>query len=92
MIEKSNHKLIDGKFSANEAGKILFTLINSKINYHNLDAFISQEREGKISTKQNKRIKELTEVNTAIKKIIDYANKQKLQLQINSNIEITLIK
>ena len=43
MENKLTIKLIEGNFLPNEAGKVLFSLINSKIDYHNLEHFIKEK-------------------------------------------------
>ncbi|MDX2173415.1 MAG: hypothetical protein SFY56_09855 [Bacteroidota bacterium] len=92
MNNSSNHKLIEGSFPAYEAAKILFALVNSKINYHNLDSLISKERVGSINELQKKRIRELNEVNSEVKKIVDYAAKENLTIKLNCDIKIDLVK
>lgn len=91
-MKKSNkYKLIEGDFDPNDASKILFTLVSSKINFHNLDAFSSHVRYGTSLVSQNKRIEELTEVNKAIKILADAAVENKKRMKINCLIDIKLI-
>lgn len=66
-------KLIDGIFHADEAGKVLFSLINSKINYHTLETLSSKEIYGVENEISIKRIEELRLANAAIAKILSEA-------------------
>lgn len=91
MKKINNYKLIEGDFDPVDASKILFTLVNSKINYHNLDAFSSHVRYGTSLVSQNKRIEELTEVNKAIKLLGDAAVESNKRMRIDCLIEIKLI-
>lgn len=91
MDLKHNYKLIDGDFEPSDARSILFTLVNSKINFHSMQSFgITVRTSGDTSFHEN-RIKELTQTNTEIKKVMDYAAENKLRLRINGAVEIKLI-
>ena len=91
---KKNHqlKLIEGNFTAPEAGKFLFALLNSKINYHTLEIFSAKERAMHSDTKHNeKRIEELKAAKEALKKIILSAEQKNQKLSVNSIIKIELL-
>jgi len=91
MKNKQDFKLIDGQFTPLEAKSILFTLVNSKINFHSMESFgITIRSSGDVSFHE-KRIKELKKTNADIKKLMDYALKNKLQVKVNGNIEIQLL-
>lgn len=92
MKKLINHEiqLIDGEFLPSEALKILMSLINSKINYHQLESFSNQIRfDGSISHSQ-KRIESLTQSSEIIQSIIKEASNKGKQLKIESIIQITL--
>lgn len=91
MKSNDNYMLIDGKFNPEGAAKVLFALVNSKINYHNLEAFSNHERHGSDITKAEKRIKELQIMNRKIKKAIDYAIKNNKELEIKGNINLKFV-
>jgi len=84
-------KLIDGDFEPSEARSILFTLVNSKINFHSMESFGITIRTSGDTSFHEKRIKELAQTNVDIKKVLDYATENKLNLRINGNIEIGLL-
>lgn len=84
-------KLIDGQFTSSEARSILFTLVNSKINFHSMESFgITIKTSGDTSFHQ-KRMKELAQTNIDMKKVLDYADENNLRLRIDGNIEINLV-
>lgn len=91
MENKHSFKLIKGNFDATEAGKVVFALINSKINYHSLDVFSNQIRFNQQLTASEKRIEELKSANSAIRSILKYAAEKGLRVEINSSIEINLV-
>lgn len=85
------YKLIDGEFSPDDAKKVLLSILNSKINFHNLLSFSNHIRfNNDINTSKN-RIEELNNTKTAIIEFIDKATKDNLSLKIKSNITIELI-
>jgi len=91
MEKEHNFKLIDGVFDPSEARSILFALINSKINFHQMESFgITVRSSGDTSFHEN-RIKQLAQTNRDIKKVMDYATENNLRLKINGTIEIKLI-
>lgn len=84
-------KLIDGQFTSSEARSILFALVNSKINFHSMESFGIRERTSGDSSFHEKRIKELAQTNIDMKKMLDYAERNMLQLRIDGFLEIKLI-
>ena len=91
METMNSFKLVDGQFTSSEARSILFALINSKINFHSMESFGIRERISGDTSFHQKRIKELAQTNIDIRKVLDYAEKNKLQLRIDGTIEIKLI-
>ena len=91
MEQNHSFKLLDGQFDPSEARSILFTLINSKINFHSMESFGIYIRSSGDTVYHEKRIKELKQTNIDIKQLIDMAAKDGKNLKINGNIEITLV-
>ena len=91
MEKQKAFRLIDGEFSPSDARNILFTLVNSKINFHSMESFGITIRTSGDTSFHEKRIKELTQTNIDIKEMMDYAKENKLRLKINGTIEIKLI-
>ena len=92
MAKNYNFKLINGTFTASESAKILFDLISSKIQFHNIENFSSQERFGKDASHSQKRIHALRKVQGSLKKIFDAAEKKDLQLKIEGAVKIIVLE
>ena len=91
MENKYQYKFIEGDFSTEEAKTVLMTLINNKINFHNLNSFSDYVKHNGNSEKSKKRISELITTREAILKLIEEAEKKELKLSIKSDISIELI-
>ena len=91
MNKSQSFKLFHGTFSASEASKVLYEVITSKINFHSMENFSNKERFGKDKPNSQKRIKALKKMHGSVNKIIEAAEKKGLQLNIDGNIEITII-
>lgn len=87
-INNKSIRLIDGLFDAEEAGKVLFSLTNSKINYHTLETLSSKEIYGIENVNSKKRIDELRTANVEIAKIIREAKESGKKLKVDAIISI----
>jgi hemerythrin superfamily protein len=83
-------KLIEGEFSFNEAREILTSMFNSKINFHNIQNWSSQERYGKDNETAQKKIPLLKNEIEKLEEIILEAKANNKKLVINSEIYISL--
>jgi hemerythrin superfamily protein len=83
-------KLIEGEFSFNEAREILTSMFNSKINFHNIQNWSSQERYGKDDETAQKKIPLLKNEIEKLEEIIIEAKANNKKLVINSEINISL--
>ncbi|MFB9088019.1 hypothetical protein [Flavobacterium paronense] len=90
-MEKHQYKLIEGIFSTAEAKTVLMSVITSKINYHNLNAFSEFVRNNKAVENTKNRVLELTTTREDIIKLIEDAEKMGMKLNIKSDITIELI-
>ena len=90
MTNELNFKLIDGVFQPKEAQKLLFELINTKINFHNLDAFSNYIRFNTTLSNAESRTQELKNSLEEIILLVQTAKEQNLELEIHSNISISL--
>lgn len=88
MKDRQDFKLIDGVFNPKEATKVLTSLINSKINYHNLEDFSNHIRFNNDVSQSKKRIAELIETKERILDLMEIAEANGIDLIINSTIEI----
>ncbi len=90
LNNNNQFKLIDGNFKPKEAMSALLMLLNSKINYHSLEAFSIKERfKGDVSHSEI-RIEELKNTKTEIEALLNKANELGMNLKITSNIIITM--
>jgi hypothetical protein len=83
-------KLIEGEFSFNEAREILTSMFNSKINFHNIQNWSSQERYGKDDETAQKKIPLLKNEIEKLEEIIKEAKANNKKLVINTEINISL--
>lgn len=83
-------KLIEGEFSFNEAKEILTSMFNSKINFHNIQNWSSQERYGKDDETAQMKIPLLKNEIEKLDEIILEAKANNKKLIINSEINISL--
>jgi len=83
--------LIKGNFTNEEAKEILMNLISSKISFHQLKNFSSQELFGKEDKIASKRIPALKKELEKLKKIILQAKSKNKKLLVSSEINISLI-
>lgn len=90
MEKEYQFKLIEGQFAPSEAGKVLFSLINSKINYHNLEIFSNQIRFDEENPQSKIRIKTLSDAAEYIKELIKEGSLQDMELKIDGVIQIVL--
>lgn len=84
-------QLIEGQFSPTEAMKMLMSLFNSKINYHQLESFSNQIRFDDNGSQSQKKIESLTKSGEILQTIIKEASNNGKQLKIESVIKIVLI-
>ena len=87
-----NFKLIDGEFSAEEAQKILMSLINNKIDFHSLFAFSNHIRFNGDVNVSRRRIEELTKTRDEIAEVTKKANLDGFHFVIKSTISLELVK
>jgi hypothetical protein len=91
---KKNEKLtiIDGNFTFIEAREILITMFRSKINFHNIKNWSSQERYGKDDEIAQKRIPELRNELIKLEEILSEAKSKNKMLFVSSEINISEIE
>lgn len=92
MNNQNIFKLIDGDFSTKDGREILYSIFSSKIQFHQMKNFSSQERFGEDDKTALKRIPELKNSIEKIFKIIESAESNGEKLEIRSEIVISIIK
>lgn len=85
--------LIDGLFTATEAGDILHAMLDKKINFHKLQRLSRTEgNEGDPCEYDSGRIIELIDEKVKLKEFLSSIRGQGLKLDIQSTINITVRK
>lgn len=90
MNNSHEYKLIDGTFSAEEAGKVLTALINYKIDYHSREDFSNHIRFNSNIEHSKKRIVELIATKEAIASLVSQDKSLKQNFVISGTISIRL--
>jgi hypothetical protein len=90
MNKKEQLNLIEGCFSDEEAKGMLTNIFLTKINFHEMQNFSSQERFGKQDKIAKKRIPELKKETEKLLQIITEAKLKNKKLLITSEINISL--
>jgi hypothetical protein len=92
-VMKTTEKLslVDSNFSNDEAIEFISKMINSKINYHNIKNWSSQERYGKDDEIAQKRIPELRQHMENLRAFLSDNQNRNKRFLISSEINITLL-
>jgi hypothetical protein len=90
MNKNLDFKLVNGTFNADDAKTVVNSLIESKINHHNLEDFSNSIRFNSDSSHSKKRIIELNEINTKLNEIIAEAGKNDKIVELNCHFEINI--
>lgn len=91
MEENHTINLIENVFTPAEANEVLITMVRNKINFHNLEIFSLQERNGSNIEKSKKRLEELKISNEKLIEIIRFAEQNQKKLKVLSSINIEII-
>lgn len=86
----NNIKLIDGTYSPDEAAEILFSVVNDKIKFHNIQINSAIERNISDTFHSEKRLAELAISKEKISEMLKEARTNNANLEISANIELTL--
>jgi hypothetical protein len=84
--------LIEGQFNSEEADEILTNIFTTKIHFHKMKNFGSQERYGKDDETAQQRIPALKKEMEKLKIILAEAKTKNKKLLVNSEITISLIE
>jgi hypothetical protein len=87
-----DYKLIEGTFSDQEAKDILKNFFESKIHFHEMRNFSSEERFGHKDDMAVKRIPELKQASKDILEIVQQAKLGNKRLLINANVQISIVE
>ena len=87
-----DYKLIEGTFADQEAKDILKNFFESKIHFHEMRNFSSEERFGHKDAMAVKRIPELKQASKDILEIVQQAKLGNKRLLINANVQISIVE
>lgn len=90
-MDKYQFKLIEGNFSSQDAKTVLMSVINSKINFHNLNAFSEFVKNNEDCEISKRRISVLTSSLEDINKLLEESERNGKRLKINGDITIEII-
>ncbi len=82
--------IINEEFGFDEAKEVLMDLFHSKINFHNIKNWSSQERYGKDDLTAQERIPALRNEMKRLEEILIEAKSKNKRLVVNSDIYISL--
>jgi hypothetical protein len=92
-MEKTHQfKLVNGTFDTEHAGRVLFDLIGTKINFHNMERFSIRERFNGDTSQHDKRINELKEAMEYVRSVLKMAETEGKRLKLEGTIKIRLVK
>ena len=91
-MENKSFKLIDGKFTKEEAEQIVTKLFNYKIDYHNREDFSNHIRFNNHIEHSKTRVQELVETKESIIKLLNENSDYQKKLIIRGDITIQFEK
>jgi hypothetical protein len=90
-MSEQQYQLINGLFTPEEAKQMLFSLINSKINFHQIEKFTIQEKTSGDVSHSEKRINELKALYREVEIVLSNATVASKRLKIESSIMFHLV-
>ncbi len=90
-MDKYQFKLIEGDFSSQDAKTVLMSVINSKVNFHNLNSFSEFVKNNETCETSKRRISVLSKASEDILKLIEESEKKGMKLKINGDITVEFI-
>lgn len=88
-MKNKSYKLVSGTFNKEDARRIMLSLVNSKINFHSLEAFRKRETGVESNLSNEIRLKELLETKKEIMDWIDPLPDSNTQISIKGLLEVT---
>lgn len=82
-------QLVRGVFSPDDASRVLFDLVKSKIRYHHDEAFRIEEKYNGDVSHSKQRIKELKALNEQLEKTISDARSNSKRLKVDGKLNIS---
>lgn len=92
MKNQKQFKLIEGTFTPQAAGKILYTMIQNKISFHNVAIMATNEKTSVEDAHSEKRVSELLEMRSSLKEQLDMANELGMKVEVHGYFEVKFVK
>lgn len=94
MKDQLEFQLVKGEFTPEEAGKVLFSLIQNKINYHNVEVLSRQIRFGFDDdvSHSEKRIADLKKINNSLIAFLKEAGTEGKKVEINGTFALSVVE
>jgi hypothetical protein len=92
MKDTQRFQLIDGNFTPSEAGRVLLSLVQSKMDFHCVEKMSNEERFGRDRSRSERRLQELAKLQSALKELIEEAVSDGHNLRVRGWIEIASVK
>lgn len=86
---KHNFQLLDGSFTASEAGDVLFSLVKNNINFFKVQCLSFHESLAGDVSLPIRQIEELRNVDNSLRTLLKEASDKGIQLKINGFIEVS---
>jgi hypothetical protein len=90
MSTTTSLSLIEGEFDSEEATEVLMNIFSTKIHFHVMRNFSSEERFGKPDEVSTTRIPVLKNNIALLTEILSEAKRKGLNLNISANIQISV--
>ena len=91
MNKREKLTLIEGKFTGEETKEIITSIFSSKINFHNLKNWSSNERYGKDDEIAQSRIPALKKEMERVLEIVSDKKVKNYRFEITSHINISIL-
>ena len=88
MENEFEFDLVNGNFNPEEAKTVINSLINSKINFHNLEDFSNSIRFNSDSSHSKIRVEQLNKIKSKINHLLTEADSKNLIVELNCHFEV----
>ncbi len=91
MENSFEFKLVQGSFTPEEAVRVLLSLLQNKISFHNMEALSTQIRFGGDVSRSERRIQELEKIGESLTDFLTEAGHQEKTLLIEGTFAIKAV-
>ncbi|MEK0450306.1 MAG: hypothetical protein RL088_2574 [Verrucomicrobiota bacterium] len=91
MNTPQRFKIIDGTFSAADATNALLAVVQSKIDFHNVEQLSNEMRFGRDVAHSERRLVELREMRETLRALCKSAAESGMRVEANGWLEVRLV-